>query len=183
MKLAFAFILITASVFAQNSTPAPVPQSACGPWNEKFQIDFDDSHPPIPQVEPGKALIFVIEDQQYLGVNDVTVRVGLDGAWVGATVGDSYLFFTVEPGEHHLCVDIRPGILDPGHTISLFGLTAERGKVYHFRARTIGGREGPSVHTISIDLDPLNSDEGNFLVASSPLSVSKSKPMKTEGKK
>jgi hypothetical protein len=183
MKSAFAFILIAASVSAQNPAPAPLPQSACGPWNVKFQIDIDDSHRPIPKVEPGKALVFVIEDQRYMGVNDVTVRVGLDGAWVGATLGDSYLFFTVEPGEHHLCVDIRPGILNAGRTVSLFGLTAEAGSVYYLRARTDGGRDGPSYHTISIDLDPLNSDEGKFLVASFPLSVSNPKPIKTEGKK
>jgi len=184
MKFAFAFILIAASVSAQNPAPAPLPQSACGPWNVKFQINIDDSHPPIPKVEPRKALVFVIEDQRYMGVNDVTVRVGLDGDWVGATLGDSYLFFTVEPGEHHLCVDIRPGILNPGRTVSLFGLTAEAGRVYYLRARTDGGRESlGSYHTISIDLDLLNSDEGKFLVASSPLSVSNPKPIKTEGKK
>jgi hypothetical protein len=184
MKLAFVFILIAASACAQAPAPAPPAQRACGPWNAKFQIDIDDSHAPAPNVEPGKALIFVVEDQLYMGAKDVTVRVGVDGAWVGATLGDSYLFFTVEPGEHHLCVDINPGILEPGYTTSLFGLTAEAGKVYYFRARTMGGRESlASYHTISIDLDRLNSDEGEFLVASSPLSVSKAKPIKTERKK
>ena len=182
MKSAFAFILIAASVSAQNPAPAPLPQSACGPWDAKFQIDNDDSHSPMPKVEPGKALVFVIEDQRYMGARDVTVRVGLDGAWVGATLGDSYLFFTVEPGEHHLCADIKPGILSPGRTVSLFGLTAEAGGVYYLRARTEGGREDLGSKTISIDLDLLNSDEGKFLVALSPLSVSKSKSIKTEGK-
>jgi hypothetical protein len=185
MKFAFAFILIAATVSAQNSAPAPLPQSACGPMNVKFQINIDDSHSPSPKVEPGKALVFVIEDQQYTGANDTTVRVGLDGAWVGATQGDSYLSFTVAPGEHHLCADIRPGILSPGRTVSLFGLTAEAGSVYYFRARTTGGPSAAVApdHTISIDLDRLNRDEGKFLVASSPLSVSNPKPVKTERKK
>jgi hypothetical protein len=185
MKFAFAFILIAASVSAQNSAPAPLPQSACGPMNVKFQMNSDDSHSPSPKLEPGKALVFVIEDQRYTGANDVTVRVGLDGAWVGATQGNSYLFFTVEPGEHHLCVDIRPGILAPGRLVSLFGLTAEAGSVYYFRARTTGGPNAALApdNTISIDLDLLNSDEGKSLVASSPLSVSSPKPIKTERKK
>jgi hypothetical protein len=187
MKFAFTFTLtlIAASVSAQNSAPAPVPQSACGPTNVKFQINIDDGHSPNPKVEPGKALVFVIEDQQYTGANDVTVRVGLDGAWVGATQGDSYLFFTVEPGEHHLCVDIRPGMLSPGRLVSLFGLTAEEGSVYYFRARTTGGPSAAVApdHTISVDLDLVNSDEGRLLVDSSRLSVSDPKPIKTEKKK
>lgn len=185
MKLGFVFILIAASASAQNSAPAPLPQSACGPMNTKFKIDIDDSHPPVPTVEPGKALVFVIEDQQYMGARDVTVRVGVDGAWEGATLGYSYLFFTVEPGEHHLCVDIKPGILSPGQVVSLYGLTAEAGKVYYFRARTMGGRSYglTSEHSISIDLDLLNSEEGKFLVESSPLSVSSPKSMKPESKK
>ena len=185
MKFAFAFILTAASVSAQSSTPAPLPQNVCGPMNVEFQINVGGSHSPSPKVEPGKALVFVIEDQRYLGANDVTVRVGLDGSWVGATRGNSYLFFTVEPGEHHLCADIRPGILSPGRVVSLFGLTAEAGSVYYFRARTTGGPSAALApdHTIFIDLDPLNSDEGNFLVAFSPLSVSNAKPIKTERKK
>jgi hypothetical protein len=185
MKFAFAFILIAVSAIAQNPAPAPLPQSACGPINAKFKIDIDDSHAPIPKVEPEKALVFVVEDQQYMGAKDVTVRVGLDGVWQGATLGPSYLFFSVEPGEHHLCADIKPGILVPGQVVSLFHLTAEAGKVYYFRARTMGGRsEGlASYHSISIDLDLLNSDEGRFLVESSPLSVSSQKSMKTESKK
>ena len=183
MKFAFAFILIAASASAQNSAPASLPQSACGPMDVKFQMNIDGNSP-SPKVEPGKALVFVIEDQQYTGANDTTVRVGLDGAWVGATQGDSYLFFTVEPGEHHLCADIRPGILTPGRLVSLFGLTAEAGSVYYFRARTTGGPSAAVApdKTISIDLDLLNSDEGKFLVASSPLSVSNPKPIKTEKK-
>jgi len=153
--------------------------------NVKFQINIDDGHSPIPKVEPGKALVFVIEDQRYTGANDVTVRVGLDGAWVGATQGNSYLSFTVEPGEHHLCADIRPGILYPGRTVSLSGLTAEAGRVYYFRARTTGGPSAALAPdaTIFIDLDLLNGDEGKLLVASSPLSVSNPKPIKTEGKR
>jgi len=50
----------------------------------QFQIKTDAARPPEPQVEGGKALIYVVEDQKYKAVRDVTVRIGLDGAWVGA---------------------------------------------------------------------------------------------------
>ena len=174
---------------AQDSPPTPL-QSACGPMDVKFQIKMDNSQSPKPNVKAaaGKALVYVIEDQQFKGVKQVTVRVGLDGSWVGATRGYSYLSFPVEPGEHHLCVDIMPGVLSLGRPVSLFGLTAEEGDVYYFRARTTGGppsameRNGLD-STISIDLDLLNSDEGKLLLTYSSLSLSSTTLAKTKGNK
>jgi hypothetical protein len=185
MKLAFVVILIAASVSAQDSAPASLPQSACGPMSVNFQIKMDDTQSPNVTPEPGKALVYVIEDQQFKAAKDVTVRIGLDGTWVGATRGDSYLSFPVEPGEHHLCANIMPGLLSPGRRVSLFGLTIEAGGVYYFRARTIGGPSSAMDRNglddiISIDLDLLNRDEGKFLLAFSTRSVSNARPVKTE---
>jgi hypothetical protein len=187
MKLAFVFLvgLIAASVSAQDSAPAFSPLSACGSMNVMFQIKMADSQSPKVTPEPGKALVYVIEDQQFKAAKDVIVRVGLDGAWVGATRGDSYLAFPVEPGEHHLCANIMTGLLSTGRRVSLFGLTTEAGGVYYLRARTIGGpssaldRNGLE-DTISIDLDLVNRDEGKFLVTFSSRSVSNARSGKTE---
>jgi hypothetical protein len=187
MKLAFVVILIAASVSAQDSASTS-PLSVCGPMSVKFQIKMGDGQSPNVTPEPGKALVYVIEDQQFKAAKDVTVRIGLDGAWVGATRGDSYLSFPVEPGEHHLCANIMPGFLSTGRRVSLFGLTTEAGGVYYFRARTTGGpssamyRNGAD-DTISIDLDLLNRDEGKFLVAFSSRSVSNATSVKTENDK
>lgn len=184
MKLAFVVILVAASVSAQDSAPTSNPLSVCGPMSVKFQIKMDDTQSPNVTPEPGKALVYVIEDQQFRAANDVTVRIGLDGAWVGATRGDSYLSFPVEPGEHHLCANMMPGFLSPGRRVSLFGLTTEAGGVYYFRARIIGGpssamdRNGLD-DSISIDLDLLNRDEGKFLLAFSSRSVSNAISVKT----
>lgn len=92
------------------------------------------------EVDPGKALIYLIEEQKLRVFRDVTVRVGLDGKWVGAIRGTSYLSFAVEPGEHHLCVDFPSEFLEPGRLVSLYGFTAQAGKTYYFRART-GNRD------------------------------------------
>lgn len=185
MKFGPVFILIAASLFAQDSAPTPLPLSACGPMNVKFQIKMDNSQAPNVKAEAGKALVYVVEDQQFKGVNEVTVRIGLDGAWVGATRGDSYLAFSVEPGEHHLCANITSSVISTGRRVSLFGLTAEAGGIYYFRARTTGGPSSAMGRndTISIDLDLLNSDEGKFLVTYSSLSVSNARSGKTEGNK
>jgi hypothetical protein len=150
-----------------------------------FQIKMDDTQSPSVTLEPGKALVYVIEDQQFKAAKDVIVRIGLDGAWIGATRADSYLSLPVEPGEHHLCANITTGLLSTGRRVSLFGLTTEAGGVYYFRARITGGpssamdRNGLD-DTISIDLDLLNRDEGKYLLAFSARSVSNAKPVKTQ---
>jgi len=64
-----------------------------------------------------------------------------------------------------------------GLQVSLYGLTAEPGKVYYFRARTTGGRSsaagrGFGDEAASIDLDLVNPDEGKRLVRYSQFSSS-----------
>ena len=155
MKAAFVVIVISlilaASAFAQES-PA---DAACGPVKAQFVFENDAVSPVPPQPDPSKALVYVIEEQKFRLYGDVTARVGLDGAWVGANRGNSYLFFSVEPGDHHLCTDWTSRLLHNGRLVSLAPLSAEAGKTYYFRARTSGARyEVPA-----IDLDPVNSDE------------------------
>lgn len=153
--------------------------AACGPSTTEFNVktNSEASHS-IEQPEPGKALVYVIEDQKYKALRDVTTRVALDGAWIGANRGNSHLFFSVEPGEHHLCTDWISGWLPGGRLVSLSVLNAEAGKVYFFRARTTGGpgalgdSRWQSADAASLDLDRVNSDEGKLLIASSMLSIS-----------
>jgi hypothetical protein len=171
MKTAFAVIFLASSLFSQVAAVPPQIQPACGPANLQFRTTTDVSPPPDPQLEAGKALVYVVEDQRFKGIRDATARVGVDGAWVGATRGDSYLFFSVEPGEHHLCADWVSSLVPGGRAVALYGFTAEPGKVYYFRARTTGGpasmadRNGLG-DAASIDLDLVNADEGKYLVAS-----------------
>jgi hypothetical protein len=187
MRLAFVLILTAASLSAQDAASNPL-QSACGPMGAKFQIKTDGGQSPNVKTDAGKALVYVIEDQQFKAVKDVTVRVGLDGSWVGATRGNSYLAFPVEPGEHHLCADIVPGVLSSGRLVSLYGLTAEAGGVYYLRARTTGGPSSATARnafddTIAIDLDLLNRDEGKLLLIYSSPSESTKTVAKTKGSK
>jgi hypothetical protein len=91
----------------------------------------------------------------------------MNGTWLGANRGNTYLFFSVDPGEHHFCVDWTSSG-SPGRLVSLASLIAEPGKVYYLRARANGGR-----YTFpSLDLELVNSDEGKLLVASSASSQS-----------
>jgi hypothetical protein len=48
----------------------------------------------------------------------------------------------------------------------LANLTAEAGRVYYFRIRVF------AFNQVAIDLDPVNTDQGQYLVASSKMSES-----------
>jgi|HubBroStandDraft_1064217.scaffolds.fasta_scaffold32547_3 hypothetical protein len=158
--------------YAQNPDLVPHAQPACGAANAQFQVTTSDTHAET-KADPGKALIYLVEEQKLRVFRDVTVRVGLDGKWLGATRGTSYLSFALEPGEHHLCVDFLSEFLEPGRLVSLYGFTAEAGKIYYFRARTMASVSSRGNRDIAVlDLDLVNDDQGKLLVANSPLSVS-----------
>ena len=55
---------------------------------------------------------------------------------------------------------------------SLAGFFAEAGKTYFFRVQTHGEFDSAEPETWSIDLQPIDADEGKYLVASYPLSIS-----------
>jgi len=171
LKTILAVILLSAPVLLADQLPAvAVVKAACGPDEVKFNVGSSGPQPAT-QLEPGKALVYVVEEYEKPENELVTptLRVGLDGAWVGATYGTSYLFLSVEPGEHHLCSDWQslPPLRLINHVpASLASLTAA-GQTYYFRARIVEhSGNGPW----TLDLERLDRDEGQLLVATSPLS-------------
>ncbi len=173
MKTIVALILFAASAFAQQKTAIASAEAACGPKEVSYDTETVKNQP-VAQVETGKAQVYVIEvfDKVVGEISRPTLRVGLDGSWVGADKGDSYIAFPVDPGEHHLCTSWQSHWKRFSKQAGFAGFTAEPGKVYYFRARIMeqGGSNGAS--NFSLDLEPVNNDEGKFLVASSALSVS-----------
>jgi Protein of unknown function (DUF2846) len=163
MKPARVVLLLAVTAFAQNISVAAARPQPNSPSRFRPTIPHR-----LEQPDPAKALVYVIEDQKFTFARKVTARVGLDGAWVGANRGNSYLFFAVEPGQHHLCTDWTSSFLSNGRLVSLANFTAEAGKVYYFRARTCAAK----FELASIDLDEVNSDEGRLMVTSRSLSVS-----------
>lgn len=172
MKSALTLVLLVASAFAQNTTRTPV-QSACGPLNAQFDAQLAASQPAV-QSEPGKALVYVAEDFRRAPgeIGNPTLRVGMDGTWMGATRENSYLAFTVEPGEHHLCTSWQSHLQRLSKLVAFAGFTAESGKVYYFRERITYSSYGGGAATMNLDLEPVNPDEGQFLVASGKPSAS-----------
>jgi hypothetical protein len=179
MKAALVLFVFAVSAFAQDQTAIVAAQSACGAKTVNFDAKQDPIQHPTLQPEPDRAAVYVIED---LGqcpdcgrvsisptdIDDAVVKVGMDGGWIGATRGNSYLSISAEPGEHHMCLNWQSSLAERSRAFAMINFTAEAGKIYYFRARLFPGGNGD----YSFDLDLVNSDQGKYLVASTAFSVS-----------
>jgi Protein of unknown function (DUF2846) len=166
MKTTLIFLLLASPAFAQNAPASTLALSACGPANVNFDVKPGQSQPSSAP-ESGKALVYVIGDAG--GGRSgwaITVKVGLDGSWMGATHGNSYFSFSTPPGEHHLCSNWQSKLQEYSSLYSVASFTAEAGKTYYFRARatTLGG--------LRLDLKSVNDDEGRYQTETFPSVVS-----------
>lgn len=172
MKTLLAVVLLAMPVLAADQAPAVAAvTAACGLDSVTFKADSNAKvrHAAV-EPDAGKALVYVVgqfdRPVNYTLVTP-TLRIGMDGAWMGANYGTSYFSFSVEPGEHHLCSDWQSFPFPPQVPASLASLTAEAGHTYYFRARIIHhSRYGPW----TLDLQRTDNDEGQMLVATAPLS-------------
>jgi hypothetical protein len=165
MKVALIALLVAAPVFAQ--APPAASTAACGPENSSFNVKLDESQHALAQPEPGKALVYFVQEKG-ADTFGVTTQIGLDGTWVGANKNSSYFAVAADPGEHHVCANMQSF---RGHRVGLLHFTAEVGTVYYFNARIVYGEEAQA----NLFFDAVDSDEGKYLIASSPLSVSNPK--------
>jgi hypothetical protein len=167
MKIVLVTLLLASSALAQ--APAAIATPACGSEKVSFKVKLDESQHVLAQPEPGKARVYFFHDAgTSMTVGYPTVKLGMDGAWVGANHGNSYFSVSIEPGEHRVCVTLQSSLV--AQRMELAHFTAEAGKVYYYRTRLVMSR---SVELL--ELDPIDSDQGNYLIASFPLSVSNAK--------
>jgi hypothetical protein len=179
MKVALAVLFLSVSAVAQATAGVA---DACGPKDVLFDVRQDSSQHALVQPEAGKALVYIVSQSGLAcGVGGWCVmRAGLDGTWVGAFLTrvpfreddryNSFLYVSVEPGEHHVCVNARSG---QGDMIARSHFTAEPGKVYY-----LGIQGVYSLYSRFLNVGPLDSDEAKYLIATSPLSVAQLKPPK-----
>jgi hypothetical protein len=165
MRTVIIFFLLASPVFAQSAVTAAAP-TACGPVDVKFDVKPDPA-PPHSELPSGKAIIYVIEDVGESAYGWITIRVGLDGSWIGADRGNSYFSFVVSPGEQHLCANWQSSLRSQSSLYSLTNFTAEPGKVYYFRTQVWFSNT-----MARIELNPVNSDEGQYQIAAFPLVAS-----------
>ena len=162
MKSALVVLLLAVSAFGQTlSGPAT---SACGPKSDGFQVKLDKSPHTLAQPDPGKALVYFIQEKGS-DAFAVTTKIGIDGAWVGANKNSSYFAVSVEPGERHVCANVQSY---RGHPAGLVHFTAEAGKVYYFDGRVVYGEASDLYFFLGV----VDSDQGKYLIDSLPLSMS-----------
>jgi hypothetical protein len=164
-KAILAVLLFASPVLAQDHPAAAAANGGCGSSETQFDVKTNHKQHPVATAEAGKALVYVFEDMEH----GPTMRVGLDGTWVGANKGKSYFFFSVDPGDHQLCTNWQSGVFNKramriGSAISF---KAEAGKVYSFRTQFYERSE----LDLNVKLEPVESAEGQFLISSSSFST------------
>lgn len=166
MKSVAVIALLAVSTFAQSQSS--VVEHACGPAGVNLAVKQNDSQRAPVQPEPGKALIYFVQETGAANCLGVCVtRIGLDGEWVGALKHNSYFSVSVDPGEHHACVNIQSRT-PLGEVQAFAHFTAEAGKVYY-----MGTQAFVRVSATRLEMHPIDNDQGKHLVASLPLSVSR----------
>lgn len=113
--------------------------------------------------DSGKALVYFIEDDStFESIPKPTVRLGMDGTWMGATHSSSWFNFPVDLGEHHLCANwqSRVVLFGSSHQTAAVHFTAVAGKTYFFRMQDAWNRAAG----LSINFTRLDSDEGQILI-------------------
>lgn len=176
MKAVLVVFVFAACAFAQDQSALASAQSACGPAEVQFDTKTAKNEVPT-QPEAGKSLVYVVEvfDKVVGEIGHPTLRVGVDGKWAGADKDNSYLSFAVDPGEHHLCTNWQSSKKRPSKEAAFTSFTADSGKTYYFRARITEHGGSVNASNFSLDLEPVNGDEGRYLVASSAVAVSQPK--------
>ncbi len=153
---------------------------ACGSEKVQFRVTAQKGVPALAGLEEGRARIVLVETvdkrQQWCVGCSATTRIGMDGIWVGANREKSYFSFDVEPGEHHLCVNLQSRISVLRSKVSVAALTAEAGKTYYYETRiTVKRPEDPDPE-LGFELKPLSEDEGKYAMKLSAESKAIVKP-------
>ena len=162
--LCLAILLRTLPVLAQDDAAAARTTAGCGLSGEMFNVQTTDLKHPVGQAEQGKALVYFFVD--FVGAP--TMRVGVDGHWVGANNGKSYFFFQVDPGEHDVCTEWQSGTFKKSseRVGEAMQLTAEAGKTYYIRLNFGYQR---------MHLELSDAAAGHFLIGSSLFATSQPK--------
>jgi hypothetical protein len=174
-KLLVVVLLFAGPAWAQEQAPDALAAAGCGPDGVQFAVKKDAKQHAAGQVEPGKALVYVfadeIRDPKFAYFGSATVRLGVDGAWMGATQYHSYFFFPVSTGEHRMCASWQSKVRNIAKVRTAASFSAQPGEVYYFRL--VSDRRGEREPELKIE--SLDRAEGALLIASSALSTSREK--------
>jgi hypothetical protein len=175
MKTLSVFFLLAITSFlalAQNQPTETATAPGCGSSNTKFDVKTNSSQHPFAKPQPGKALVYFLQDDTYFqSVPRPTTRFGLDADWIGATHSNSYFYFSVDPGEHHICADWQSFVgLNVGHKSAAAQFTALEGQSYFFLVKNhFSAKENLPA---GMKFSPVDSDEAQLLMSKFAFSTS-----------
>ncbi|MGB9408645.1 MAG: hypothetical protein WCA89_13995 [Terracidiphilus sp.] len=163
MNPKFAVSLLCLSLFSTLHAWA-LPDS-CGKEGVQFKVTTQPIPIDFKALDAGKAQIVFLESEMTAGMvlNGAETRLGVDGAWVGATKGNSYFSLSLIPGQHHLCANWPADFAPEWALTGLASLNAKPGEVYYYRIK-IRHIRLEQIDEHSLDLSPVNEDEGKYLV-------------------
>ena len=173
LLITLLFSAFSTLTFAQTFPTSQVVVPGCGDKKIKWDVTTDRSKHPIATAEPGKALVYFLQDDtNFRATPRPTTRFGLNGSWVGATQANAYFYVSVDPGEQHLCASWQSWT-QAGHTAAADHFLAEADKSYFFVVRNlyINVDHGPP----SMKLELVNSDEGQLLISKFGFSTSRAR--------
>lgn len=108
-----------------------------------------------------------------------TVRMGIDGRWMGALRGNDFIAFSIQPGEHHFCAQFQqPAYADANGELPMTYLSdmkAVAGQTYYFQITYM------MIHNFAkwgLELQPLQEYPSRLLLSRSSLVVSTKIPTK-----
>jgi hypothetical protein len=170
MKPGLRALVLCASLACAGRVGATALPDSCGDEKVKFDVKTQAGQPLPAGPAEGKAMIIFIEKQNQMitPFHYATVRFGMDGAWVGANVGNSYFALTVGPGVHHLCASWQSDLETLKKDVKATSFTAEAGQVYYFEGEIVASRD-----TLIFNFSELNEDEAKYQLKSLKLSTSK----------
>ena len=162
-----AIVLLTSHSVCQKTASAPAAKAACGPEKAEFKVKLDRSQRALLKPERGKALIYIFQEYpNNFSLPSLIMKVGLDGAWIGANQKRSYFAFKVDPGVHHICVSGQWPFWPP---ISLTHVMAKPDGIYYFGTQfycNSSGECGP------LNVEPVDEDQAKLLIQTSAYSTS-----------
>ena len=172
-----SLLLLCASLLGSAQAlakPAILPDS-CGDDKIQFDAKQEKVNPGLPALEAGKALLVFVETMPNEMKVQTTTRFGLDGAWAGATKGDSYFAVEVKPGEHGVCASMQsaPNRMKKQFT-QMASFTAEAGKVYYFEA-AVNMTGNMDASTASFVFAQLSDADGKYRIKAWNFATSKPK--------
>jgi hypothetical protein len=167
LKLLIAALLIGLPIYTQAQSSDDQSSGGCGSSKDGWDVKTVKEHPSTPKPDAGKALVYVVQsmvDAPVIGGTKATTRLGLDGNWIGANHGNSYFFFSVDPGEHSLCTDWQSTFYTRSGLASATDLDAQAGATYYFRIRV---RDVTKYESGKVDIEPTTRSEAKLLLSNS----------------